>query len=124
MEKTGAERKVAHKAANGRKAAIHRITSKGRQMLTAGVDASRGPAEPLPAESTTVAGIHPGEPQSRPTGNPLDRSGPSSPNPPVQGASTTTGESPAVTSHAAGGSARPHEALSLLPEPDPESWAA
>ncbi len=122
MEKTGAERKVSHKAANGRKAAIHRITPKGRRELTAGVGARMRQGEPSPLAGDAC--LHPGEPQRRPTGNPLDRSGPSSPNPPVQGASATTGESPAVTSHAAGDSARPHEVLSLLPEPDPESWAA
>lgn len=38
MEKSGAERKISHKAANGRKAAIHRITKKGREELV-GLDA-------------------------------------------------------------------------------------
>lgn len=35
MEKTGVERKVAHPAANGRKAAIFRITAKGQRELGA-----------------------------------------------------------------------------------------
>lgn len=44
MEKSGVERKISHAAANGRKAAIHRITKKGRDHLLAGVDREEGVA--------------------------------------------------------------------------------
>lgn len=43
MEKSGAERKVSHAAANGRKAPIYRITQKGREKLsgTAGIHTAK-----------------------------------------------------------------------------------
>jgi hypothetical protein len=119
MEKTGAERKVAHKAANGRKAPIHRITPKGRRKLTVGVSA--GGPRPRQGESLTrAASADPGEPQSRPTGDPSSTEGP---NRALVRASEKTGEGSGVISPPEP-SARSHEALSLLPEPDPEAWAA
>jgi len=127
MEKTGAERKVSHKAANGRKAAIHRITPKGRRELTVGVGA--GGEKPRQGESLSrvrenpLASADPGEPQRRPTGNTSDRSGSSSPNPPAGGASEKDGGS-GVPSQAPEPAARPYEALSLLADVDPEAWAA
>jgi hypothetical protein len=64
MEKSGVERKISH-AANGRKAAIHRITKKGRARLagadagvlggTAGVDS--GESGPLPASHAGDEGV-------------------------------------------------------------------
>jgi hypothetical protein len=94
MEKTGAERKVSHKAANGRKAAIHRITPKGRQALTVGVGG--GSAEALsPSASAAGHSLHPGE-QSAPTGAPSPKGSDRATNPPVPSASATN--SPAVES--------------------------
>jgi hypothetical protein len=71
MEKTGAERKVSHKAANGRKAAIHRITPKGRRELTAGVNADGDPSESggnrsSDPASTPPVSVHPGEQTAQP----------------------------------------------------------
>lgn len=139
MEKTGAERKVAHKAANGRKAHIHRITPKGRRELTAGVGSENRegsavresnstldrPApvsvgEPTGARSSLTA--HPGV-QSAPTGVPseeTDRLGLSSPNPPVPSVSDQSSPVADSTSH----DEVTGETLSLLPPPDPEAWAA
>jgi len=172
MEKTGDERKVAHKAANGRKAPIHRITSLGREKLV-GIGLSRrlcecgcgksvltDKARNLPGhynrqdKSDYVSDSHiseirtgkkwsdiPGEQsaagvdsenregsaaksQDKPSGT-LDR-----PDPFTSGGSTGArpavdpGGAPDVTSHASGDAARPYEPLSLLPEPDPEAWAA
>jgi hypothetical protein len=102
MEKTGAERKVAHKAANGRKAPIHRITPKGRRELTVGMSADEGPLEKAFAspphsdpEPASPVSVHPGEPQ-RPIGAPLPKGPDRSTNPPIPSASATN--SPAVDS--------------------------
>lgn len=118
MEKTGAERKVSHKAANGRKAAIHRITPKGRLKLTAGLG---GGSASTSAPDAPAAGhsLQPGEPQ-RPTGAPTSKESGRVTNPPVPSASDQSSPVAASTSHdeAAG------ETLSLLPPPDPEAWAA
>ncbi len=94
MEKTGAERKVAHKAANGRKAPIHRITPKGRRELTAGVGA-RGERSDSSRLLLGSACPHPGV-QSAPTGAPSPQGSDRSSNPPVPSASAT--DSPAVES--------------------------
>lgn len=120
MEKTGAERKVSHKAANGRKAAIHRITKLGREKL-AGVGAGSHSkptgflGEGGGARSRPPASTDPGE-QSRPsTGAPGEKSPDRSHKPePVPSASDETGESPAVSPDAAGDSARaPGEAAGV-----------
>lgn len=120
MEKTGDERKVAHEAANGRKAPIHRITLKGRE-LTAGVDVSRGATSREAEDSSKGAGIHPGEQSaagvdsenregsavSHKPGGTLDR-----PVPVPSGVSTGArpavdpGGAPDVPSQASGGAAR------------------
>lgn len=110
MEPTTERRKVTHAAANGRKNPVYRITRKGWQELTAGacaegqawISGGGGAANrPSPALSAD-----PGE-QSRPsTGVPTSEESGSDTNPAVPSASDRTGESPAVTSHAAGGSAR------------------
>ncbi len=123
MEKTGAERKVAHKAANGRKAPIHRITPKGRRELTSGVGVSHGAASREAEDSVAgQAGIHPGgQHATRVSADVPDGTGSSSPNPPVQGVDVHSGGAPDVTSYASGDAAR---TLSLLPEVDPEVWAA
>jgi len=49
MERSGAERKVAHKAANARKAPIYRITAKGRhELLTLVGKEGEGPSVDVP----------------------------------------------------------------------------
>jgi hypothetical protein len=132
MEPTTERRKVTHPAANGRKNPVYRITRKGWRELTVGVGIYGGALEEAdgdqpvssPVRPPTV-GVDPGEPQS-PTGAPSPKGPGGGTNKPDSNrcASATTGESPAVTSQAAGDSARPYEVLSLLPDVDPESWAA
>jgi hypothetical protein len=145
MEKTGAERKVSHKAANGRKAPIHRITPKGRQELTAGFNA--GVPSPQGAEGSSVASpdctsVDPGGSSGE---GPSDH-GDSQPSPEparplqegrdrqVRGAGSQErrhsiespfGGSPDSTRRISKPARLPEgEPLSLLPEPDPEIWAA
>lgn len=150
MEEAG-RRKSERPERKGAKNTIFRITAKGRRELPgllrgmegpvrearkrlygdeliAGVGVDGGPSEeafasPLtsgPAPASPVS-VDPGEPQCRPTGDP---SSTERPNRALVRASDQSSESSAGTSHAAGDSARQHEALSLLPEPDPELWAA
>lgn len=110
MESTGEYRKVAHAAANARKAPIYRITQKGRQELTKlvgpGADQQRevgvhGPANP-------TASIQSGESQR---GRDRQVRGTGS------GRKATAADKPARLSDSP-------ETLPLLPEPDPEAWAA
>ncbi len=140
MEEVG-RRKSERPERKGGKNTIFRITVRGRRELpgllrgmagpvedarkrlygaelTAGVDVGHGAASPPAADSTTVAGIHPGGPQ-RLTGAPSPKGSDRSTNPPVPSTSATN--SPAVESPpklAVG------ENLSLLPEIDPEVRAA
>lgn len=113
MQRSGFERKVAHKAANARKAPIYRITAKGRAELPGfvGVEGERsrgrdvagaGLGHSLDSGDSDLTGPGDGSagqlPDKRDQGRPQD--------PP----SFASAASP--------------ESLSLLPEPDPESWAA
>lgn len=101
MVKAG-ERKCQHKAANGRKAAIYRITELGRQKLTA----------QLGEQSAQVnAGAPSSKGEDRVT------------NPSVPSAGVDSGGGSGVTSHASEPT-RSFAPLSLLPEPDPKTWAA
>jgi hypothetical protein len=65
MEKTGVERKVAHAAANGRKAPIYRVTAKGHKELSkmlVGMGGGDATAPSLPAAVASGANaLHPGE---------------------------------------------------------------
>jgi hypothetical protein len=116
MEKTGAERKVSHKAANGRKAPIHRITAKGRAKLVgtgAGASLARGASQGASSRS--------GEPAQSDTGVP-------NPQGPGGVASSPFGAGDGSSEAASGDSpwspdASP-EPLELLPPPNPEAWAA
>ncbi len=125
MVKVGEERNRTV-ASNARWSPVYEITRLGRERLTAGVAAGSGDrtrkGSPLEAPSVEPSG-DPGE-QSAPTGVPSPKGSDRSTNPPVPSTSATTGESPAATSPAAGDSARPHETISMLAEPDPEAWAA
>jgi hypothetical protein len=173
IQPTSEYRKSAVPARKGGKSWVYEFTQTGREKL-AGVSAGEGPSEKALAspphsdpEPASLASVHPGEPQ-RPTGAPSPKGPDRSTNPPVPSTSEKTGESSAVTSHAAGDPVQPlqgghdrqvrgagcgedgqgapaaksggqsdnprrntqptrlpeAEPLSLLPEPDPESWAA
>jgi hypothetical protein len=146
MEKTGAERKVAHAAANGRKAPIYRITQKGREKLagiSAGVPSPQG-TDGLPfarLRASTDSGEKPNQASLNREGTAgshipgtLDR--PETPS--HVGTPSGARSSYDVDSGDEGSSAGPQpvgqlpveesarepEPLTLLPEPDPEAWAA
>lgn len=101
MEKTGAERKVAHKAANGRKTPIHRITPKGRRELTAGVRAEASAegthANGQAAYEAPTSCPDPGE-QSAPTGAPSPKGPGGATNKPDSNRCASDTNSPAVES--------------------------
>lgn len=94
MEPTTERRKVTHPAANGRKNPVYRITRKGWQELTVGVDAL-GSCHGDSSQSSQSQCVDPGE-QSAPTGAPSPKGSDRSTNPPVPSASAPN--SPAVES--------------------------
>jgi hypothetical protein len=96
MESTDVYRKVSHAAANGRKQPIYRVTPKGRRELTAGLGGGSVDSVTPNAESAAGNSPQPGE-QSAPA----------------------SGKGSGASSRLA-----PEPALSLLPDPDPETWAA
>lgn len=167
MEKTGAERKVAHKAANGRKAPIHQITPKGRQALTALMGAriespnsSRSFAGACAHQGGQSVGVNAGVPSPQGSERSASASDCASVDPGVSSPEVRTGASgePARPQlqggrdrQARGAGSEEHrhsiesplcgspdstrrisqparlpeaEPLSLLPEPDPNAWAA
>jgi hypothetical protein len=81
MERSGAERKVAHKAANARKAPIYRITAKGRHELPTLVGKEGdGPSVDVPG-SDPGRSLLPGEEDTRASGPPDQNGAASSPSP-------------------------------------------
>jgi len=122
MEKTGAERKVSHKAANGRKAPIHRITPKGRRELTVGVGVERGGV----LSSNGPLSAHPGEQSTQVNaGGPSPQGSDGATNKPdsSRSASVALGDGSETTSQVSE-PARPLEQVEMLPPADPEAWAA
>ena len=103
------ERKCQHKAANGRKAKIYRITDLGRKELagvSAGVPSPQGTEGSHPA--LTGTSVHPGE-QSRPPVDalaPVQADGPL-PSPVHDGVDNTDEDSPVVPVSQAAGESRP-----------------
>jgi hypothetical protein len=133
MEEAG-RRKSERPERKGAKNTVFRITAKGRRELpgllkglTVGVSA--GGMAPRQGESLSrgrekpLAGADPGG-QSAPTGVPPSEESGRDTDPSVPSASVQSGEGSGVPSHAPEPDARPYEPLSLLPEPDPEAWAA
>ena len=120
MKSTEVRRKVAHAAANARKAPIYKITQKGRDELPglvldlqkeiAGVGGGSAPG------FTPIGSVAPGH---------SPHSGESGPNQPGSGAGVPSPQGSAEASPPRRcSSTAPPEPLSLLPEPDPEAWAA
>jgi hypothetical protein len=99
MESTGEYRKVAHAAANGRKAPIYRITEKGRQELSKLVGLGAGQQREVGVDrpANPTASIQSGEtPEPHPQDVPAERPG-------------------ALGANPNGGSASP-DPLQLIPE--------
>jgi hypothetical protein len=132
-------RKSSVPSRKGAKSGVFEFTKLGREKLIAGVDVGRGATSREAADSDAeAAGIHPGDQSAagvdsehregsaaksydKPSGT-LDRPAPfSSGDPSGARAAVDPGGAPDVTSQASGGAAR---TLSLLPEVDPEAWAA
>ncbi len=112
MESTGVYRTVSHAAANARKAPVYRITKKGRRELSKLVGVSaEGAREPGPMPDVAPDGHRA---SARCTDSGDNGAGVSE--------SVRPEEVPTVDLESA--SAASPETLSLLPEPDPEAWAA
>lgn len=111
MEPTTERRKVTHSAANGRRNPVYRITAKGWKELKPLAGVGAGPLEPQAA--TQKRGDAPGT-----SANPGENSRVEGRGEPGQ--FSTSAAVKALDSASPGSG----EALSLLPEPDPEAWAA
>lgn len=122
MKSTNVQRKVAHPAANARKAWIYGITAKGRRELPKLLEAVR----------VEIAGVHTAAASGAVDGGGVDsgersageKAAPpcSRPAPPAPGAASPDTASGAPVTPAPG--ALTAESLGLLPEPDSETWAA
>jgi hypothetical protein len=108
MESTGIYRKVAHAAANARKAPIYRITEKGRKELV-GMGGGNAVDSPRTVPAASGHSSHSGDSSGAGVQPPqgADRS-----RIPTDDCASTGAPDPSP------------EPLSLLPEPDPKAWAA
>lgn len=127
LERMGYEIRRKREYIDGRNGVRFYLLSEPVAKQTAGVGA--GPSRPRQGESLSRvrdnphASVDPGEPQ-RPTGAPGEKSPDRSDKPePAPSASDREGAGSGDTSHKPE-PASSHEPLSLLPEPDPEAWAA